>query len=127
MRLASLFPLFGRGACAGMRLSSAERRRREKSTLANKRPFAQLRDIPAGRDSGADGIAIDSRGRIYVTALTGVQVFNSGGTYLGNIKVPRKPSNVAFSGPGKRVLYITAQEGLYKLPTEARGPDRLGK
>jgi|SRR5687768_10640639 gluconolactonase len=96
-------------------------------TLSNQRPFARLRDIPAGSDSGGDGIAIDSSGRIYVTAITGVQVFNRRGEYLGNIKLPRKPTNVAFSGPGKRTLYITAQEGLYRLPTLARGPDRLGK
>lgn len=96
-------------------------------SLANKRDFIKLRDIPGGAESGADGIAIDSAGRIYVTAITGVQVFDSEGRYLGNIRLPRKPTNVAFSGPGKRTLYITAQEGLYRLPTIAQGPDRPGK
>lgn len=96
-------------------------------TLRNKRPFAKLRDIPDGKDSGGDGIAIDRDGRIYVTAITGVQVFDRRGEYLGNITVPKKPTNVAFSGPGKRTLYITAQEGLYRMPTLTAGPDRLGK
>jgi gluconolactonase len=96
-------------------------------TLVNKQPFIKLNDIPDGKESGADGIAIDREGRVYVTTITGVQVFDRRGQYLGTIKLPRKPSNVAFSGPGKRTLYITAQEGLYLLPTLTQGPERLGK
>lgn len=96
-------------------------------SLRNKRPFAKLRDIPSGKDSGGDGMAIDRDGRIYVTAITGIQVFDRRGEYLGNIAVPKKPTNVAFSGPGKRTLYITAQEGLYRMPMLTAGPDRLGK
>ena len=95
--------------------------------VANKRPFFRLRDIPQGEESGADGIALDRDGRIYVTTITGVQVFDRTGGYLGTIKVPRRPSNVAFSGPGKRTLYITAREGLYRLQTLTQGPERLGK
>ena len=49
------------------------------------------------------------------------------GQYVGTIAVPRRPSNVAFSGPGKRTLYITAREGLYRIQMLAQGPARLGK
>jgi gluconolactonase len=56
-----------------------------------------------------------------------VQVFDSAGQYLGTIRVPRQPANVAFSGPDKRTLYITAREGLYRLKVLSQGPDRLGK
>jgi gluconolactonase len=96
-------------------------------SAANKRPFLQLRDIPPGKESGADGLAIDRDGRLYITTLTGVQVFDAKGEYLGTIKVDRQPANVAFGGPGKQTLYITAREGLYRVETLARGPDRLGK
>ena len=96
-------------------------------SLGAKRVFARLRDIKAGEDSGADGMAIDREGRVYVTAATGVQMFDRAGEYLGNIPVPRKPTNVAFSGPGKSTLYITAREGLYRIRMLARGPERLGK
>ena len=34
---------------------------------------------------------------------------------------------VAFAGPGKQTLYITAREGLYRIKTLAKGPERLGK
>jgi len=62
-----------------------------------------------------------------VTSVAGVQVFDAKGAYLGTIKPGRQAANVAFAGPNKQVLYLTAREGLYRLNTLARGPDRLGK
>jgi gluconolactonase len=96
-------------------------------TLKHKRTFATVRDIAPGQESGADGIALDRDGRLYVTTATGVQVFDARSVYLGTIKVPKQPSNVAFAGPDKRTLYITAREGVYKLAMLAQGPDRPGK
>jgi len=97
-------------------------------TGANKRTFAMLRDIPpSAKISGADGMAIDSDGRIYIATVIGVQVFDAKGQYLGNIAVPRQPANLAFSGPNKQTLYITAREGLYSLKMLSKGPARLGK
>jgi gluconolactonase len=96
-------------------------------SVKNKRAFLQLHDIPAGAESGADGIAIDRDDRLYITTVTGVQVFDSKGQYLGTIKVGRQPANVAFGGPNKQTLYLTAREGLYRVKTLAKGPDRLGK
>jgi hypothetical protein len=49
------------------------------------------------------------------------------GQYLGTIKVGRQPANAAFVGPDKRMLYITAREALYRIPTLVTGADRLGK
>jgi gluconolactonase len=96
-------------------------------TVKNKRTFAQLRDIPSGAESGADGMAIDRDDRVYITTVAGVQVFDAAGRYLGTIKSARQGANVAFAGPDKRTLYITAREGLYRIKTLAQGPDRLGK
>jgi gluconolactonase len=96
-------------------------------SVKNKRTFTKLRDIPEGKESGADGMALDREGRLYITTVTGVQVFDAAGEYLGTIKVPRQPANAAFAGPDKRVLYITAREGLYRINTLAQGPDRVGK
>jgi len=96
-------------------------------TVKNKRPFAKLQSIPAGMDSGADGMALDRSDRLYVATVTGIQVFDKRGRYLGTIPVPRQPSNVAFSGTDKRTLYITAREGLYRLRMLSQGPNRAGK
>jgi len=96
--------------------------------IANKRAFAELRDIAAGEESIADGMAIDSEGRLYVTTIRGIQVFDGVGVYLGTIEVPRQPSTVAFSGySDKRTLYITARQGLYSVKMLSQGPERLGK
>ena len=96
-------------------------------TAKNKRPFAKIQNVKSGEDSGADGLCIDKDGRLYITSSTGVQVFSKGGKYLGTIKLPRQPANLAFSGTGKKTLYITAREGLYKVQTLTAGPVRLGK
>ena len=96
-------------------------------SVKNKRTFTKLRDIPEGKESGADGMALDRDGRLYITTVTGVQVFDAAGEYLGTIKVPRQPANAAFARPDKRVLYITAREGLNRVNTLAQGPDRIGK
>jgi gluconolactonase len=96
-------------------------------SVKNKRAFTQLRDVPAGSESGADGMAIDRDDRIYITTVTGVQVFDAKGQYLGTIKVGRQPANAAFAGPDKQTLYITAREGLYRVRMLAKGVDRVGK
>jgi gluconolactonase len=96
-------------------------------SVKNKRAFAKLHDTPAGGESGADGLCLDRADRVYITTFSGIQVFDSSGQYLGTIKVDRQPANVAFSGPDKRTLYITAREGLYRLRMLSQGPDRLGK
>jgi len=95
--------------------------------VKNKRPFAKLRDIPEGKESGADGMAIDRDGRVYVASVPGVQIFDAAGQYLGTVPAPRHTSNVAFAGPDRKTLYITAREGLYRVKTLAQGLDRVGK
>jgi sugar lactone lactonase YvrE len=43
------------------------------------------------------------------------------------IKADRQAANVAFAGPDKQTLYLTAPGGLYRVKTVAKGPSRLGK
>ena len=75
--------------------------------VTNRRNFATLE---AG--GNGDGMAIDGEGRLYVTSAPGVQVFSSEGKYLGLIPTPRSAISVAFSGPGKRTLYIVGSGAL---------------
>jgi gluconolactonase len=67
----------------------------------NRREFGGLEG-----DSGGDGMAIDSTGRLYVTANAGVHVLSPEGKHLGLIPTPRRPITVAFSGPDKKTLYV---------------------
>ena len=71
--------------------------------------------------SGADGLTIDSQGRLYVAASNGVQVFSSQGQHLGTIPTPRPPQNVAFAGPDKKTLYIVGRGVASKVQMLAEG------
>ena len=47
--------------------------------------------------------------------------------HAGSFRAGRQSQNLAFSGPGKQTLYMTAREGLYRVRMLSKGPDRLGK
>jgi gluconolactonase len=68
----------------------------------NQHDFCKLE----GQGVGGDGMAVDEQGRLYVTAGSGVQVCDKTGKNLGNIPTPRAAITVAFSGPGKKFLYV---------------------
>ena len=87
-------------------------------SVTNRRNFAMLE---AG--GNGDGMAIDGEGRLYVTSAPGVQVFSLEGKYLGLIPTPRSAISVAFSGPGKRTLYIVGSGALGPDGQEFRTAD----
>jgi gluconolactonase len=71
-------------------------------SVKNQREFGKLEG-----GGGGDGMAIDATGRLYVTVPnTGVEVLSPDGKYLGTIPTPRSCISVAFSGPGKKTLYV---------------------
>jgi len=88
------------------------------ASVTNRRNFAMLE---AG--GNGDGMAIDGEGRLYVTSAPGVQVFSLEGKYLGLIPTPRSAISVAFSGPGKRTLYIVGSGALGPDGQEFRTAD----
>ena len=69
----------------------------------------------AQTSGGADGLAVDQAGNIYVTSNAGIEVFSPTGTKWGTITVPKKPANCAFGDADHQTLYITAQDSLYKV------------
>jgi gluconolactonase len=74
---------------------------RDDATTANRRVFGTLNG-----DDGGDGMAVDSEGRLYVTANAGVHVLSAEGEHLGMIPTPRRPITLAFSGADKRTLFV---------------------
>jgi gluconolactonase len=76
-------------------------------SVKNQREFAKLE---AG--GNGDGMAIDSEGRLYDATAPGVQVIGAEGKYLGVIPTPRNAISVAFSGPGKKWLYLVGNGAL---------------
>jgi gluconolactonase len=112
-------------------------------TISNRRNFARYKSVripghddPSwDEDNGADGMAVDSEGRVYAATNSGVEVFSPDGELLGVIPVQwgaesnriRKPQNVAFGGPDRRTLYMVGAGTIYKVRTLSQGPRRPTK
>lgn len=111
--------------------------------LSNRRNFARYESLRAAghkdpllaEDNGADGLTVDSDGRVYVATNLGVEVFSPRGDHLGTIPaiwggenfMLRKPQNVAFAGPGKRTLYIVGAGAVFRVQTLAQGVQNRAK
>lgn len=92
--------------------------------LGAKKEFAKLAGYEKGEtgfSSGADGIAIDEKGRVYVATNKGVEIFDDKGTALGIIPIPQKPQNLAFAGKDKKTLYVVGRGAAYKIATLTSG------
>lgn len=97
------------------------RNRREFGTLTGR---SQRDNGLGGVRTFADGMTIDSEGRLYVATGGGVEVLSAGGAHLGTIPVKCPPAdcqNLAFSGPGKRTLYVGGAGSLYRVAMAAQG------
>lgn len=70
--------------------------------------------------SGTDGMKVDVKGNLYVTA-GGVWVIDPAGKHLGTIEVPERPANCAFGDADNKTLYITARTGLYRVRLKIQG------
>lgn len=93
-------------------------------TLTGRRNFGRLegvRQTATGVQSGADGLAIDGDGRVYVTTIPGVQVFGPAGERLGMIPLPVQAQSLAFAGPDKKTLFIAGRGSVYKIAMLAQG------
>lgn len=80
-------------------------------SLGNKTLFAP---------SGSDGLTIDARGNIYLTAGK-VLIYNPEGEKIGEIALPETPTNVCFGGEKRNVLFITARTSVFTLKMKVKG------
>ncbi len=94
-------------------------------SISNRRNFAKLVGWKTGEDgtwsSGADGLALDDEGRLFVASNEGVEIFNPQGQALGVIPIPKKPQNLAFAGANKNILYVVGRGAAYKIPLLTHG------
>jgi gluconolactonase len=112
-------------------------------TISNRRNFARYKSVripghadpTLDRDNGADGMAVDSEGRVYAATNVGVEVFSPRGDLLGVMPVQwraennsiRKPQNLAFGGPDRKTLYVVGAGTIFKVRTLSQGPQRPTK
>jgi gluconolactonase len=83
----------------------------------NRRVFSDLEG-----DMNADGMAVDAAGRVYATGASGVHVLAPDGKPLGLIPTARRPTSIAFGGPGKKTLFVVTA-GAAGLTGPENGPN----
>ena len=89
-----------------------------------------------GKGRGGDGMKLDMNGNLWVAAgisvkrgpgetldnPPGVYVISPQGKLLGLIPIPENLiTNLAFGGPERKTLYVTAGKTVYRLPTNIAG------
>ncbi|WP_439631015.1 SMP-30/gluconolactonase/LRE family protein [Gemmata sp.] len=89
--------------------------------------FCSLAQAKEGANGGGDGAAVDSKGNVYITSATGLQVFDKDGKALGTIAFPEQPSNAAFGGKDLKTLIVTARTSVYTCPVDVAGHRYPGK
>lgn len=91
--------------------------------LAHKQRFFHLRRGDADADAGADGLAVDTTGRLYVATRLGIQVCDPVGRVNAILDRPGAGwlSNVKFGGPAMDELYVTCQDKVFKRKTRVKG------
>ncbi len=68
-----------------------------------------------------DGLRIDDAGRLWIGAGDGVHCVHPDGTLLGKIRLPEACANLAFGGPRRNRLYMTATTSLYAVFLNVEG------
>ncbi len=58
-----------------------------------------------------DGIKVDERGNVYVSAPGGVWILSPEGRALGRIVLPEHDANFAWGDADAKALYLTASTG----------------
>ncbi|MCS7167327.1 MAG: SMP-30/gluconolactonase/LRE family protein [Gemmatales bacterium] len=89
-----------------------------------------------GRGRGGDGLRLDMQGNLWVCAGVlrprgpgetdevppGVYVISPQGQLLGRIPIPEDLiTNLAFGGPERKTLYVTAGKSIYRIPVNVSG------
>jgi gluconolactonase len=111
---------------------------RPDGSLANRRNFGKYKSVTMkghpdpllAEDNGADGLAIDNDGRVYVATNVGVEIFSPQGAHLGVIPIGiwggeqnmlRKPQNLTFAGIDRRTLVTVGANAIYRVRTLSQG------
>ncbi|HSQ24883.1 MAG TPA: SMP-30/gluconolactonase/LRE family protein [Pyrinomonadaceae bacterium] len=72
-------------------------------------------------EDGLDGIKVDQKGNLYVSAPGGLWVISAEGKHLGTIITPRHAHNMAWGDADGKTLYLCARSGLYRIRLNIAG------
>lgn len=79
-----------------------------------------------GVQCGPDGMRADTFGNLWISSnaplgYAGVLMFTPDGKLLGRIRLPEVCANLAFGGPKRDRLFMTASQSLYLLQVGVQG------
>ena len=97
---------------------------RDDGTLAFKQRYFHLHMPDDPRGSGADGLCVDTAGRLYVASSVGVQFCDQAGRVNGILNKPEPgawASSVCFGGKDRDELYLAAGDKVWKRKLKAKG------
>ncbi len=90
-------------------------------SLANGEPFFRLETLDESSASGASGMAMDSKGLLYVATLLGIQICDPQGRVVGILNRPEQAdpslgpvSGVAFGGTDHQYLYAVIGNEVFR-------------
>ncbi len=92
-------------------------------TLNYKQRYFYLHLADGSTQSGADGMTVDDKGRLYVTTEMGIQVCDQIGRVNAIIRKPQNKwlANVVLGGPKFNVLYATCADKVYRRTMKTTG------
>jgi sugar lactone lactonase YvrE/enterochelin esterase-like enzyme len=92
-------------------------------SLAHKQRYFYLHLPDSATRSSADGMAVDSDGRVYIATALGIQVFDQIGKCHAIIPAPQAGSlsNVEFGGPNMDEMFVTNGDKVFKRKTRVKG------
>ncbi|MFC1537965.1 SMP-30/gluconolactonase/LRE family protein [Candidatus Latescibacterota bacterium] len=94
----------------------------QKTYVYTVNPDGTLRDKKVFADEGYDGLAMDVEGNVYITPMTNtVSIYDSGGSRIGEIPTPSRPSNICFGGKDMRTLFLTCGSTVYSIEMSIKG------
>ena len=79
------------------------------------------------RPGSPDGMKVDVEGNIHSAGPGGVWIFTPEGKPLATILIGEKVANVAWAGPDRKTLYITASSSVYRVHLNIAGAPLVGK
>ena len=96
---------------------------RADGSLAHREPFFQLHVQEGALRTSADGMTVDTEGRLYVATALGAQVLDQMGRVVAILEKPQPGplSNLAFGGPALEELYATCGDKVFKRKMRTKG------
>jgi sugar lactone lactonase YvrE/enterochelin esterase-like enzyme len=95
---------------------------RPDGSLADKQRYFHLHVPDTADDSGADGLAVDRDGRLWVATRMGLQVCDPAGRVTCILPTPnRQVAHLCFGGPGRDTLYAMCGNRVYARKVKVKG------